>query len=103
MHWSRRIFREKGQGICIRNGELSFNRKLPVTPEQAEGIHAATVVREGDRFFACMEYRVSVPETGSAEELSQDCAGMDRGVVIPLQLSDGTHYGDENTASYGAH
>ena len=72
-----------------------FNKQLPLTPDEAQGIHAATVVREGDRFYACLEYAVSVPETGSAEELSQDCAGMDRGVVIPLMLSDGTHYGDE--------
>ena len=72
-----------------------FNKQLPLTPDEAQGIHAATVVREGDRFYACMEYTVRVPETGSAEELSQDCAGMDRGVVIPLMLSDGTHYGDE--------
>ena len=69
-----------------------FNKEIPVTPEQAEGIHAATVVREGDSFYASLEYAVSVPDTGSAEELSQDCAGMDRGVVIPLMLSDGTHY-----------
>ena len=53
------------------------------------------MVREGDRFYACLEYTVTVPGTLSAEELSQDCAGMDRGVVIPLQLSDGTHYGVE--------
>ena len=72
-----------------------FNKEMPVTPEQAEGIHAATVVREGDRFYACMEYRVSVPETLSAEALAEDLAGMDRGVTVPLQLSDGTRYGTE--------
>ncbi len=72
-----------------------FNKEMPVTPEQAEGIHAATVVREGDRFFACMEYRVSVPETLSAEALAEDLAGMDRGVTVPLMLSDGTQYGTE--------
>ena len=72
-----------------------FNKEMPVTPELAEGIHAATVVREGDRFYACMEYRVSVPETLSAEALAEDLAGMDRGVTVPLQLSDGTRYGTE--------
>ena len=91
-----RLDLKRRQLFLPKSGWLNiFNRKLPVTPEQAEGIHAATVVREGDRFYVCMEYRVSVPETLSAEELSQDCAGMDRGVVIPLQLSDGTHYGEE--------
>ena len=72
-----------------------FNKQLPLTPEQAQGIHAATVVREGDRFYACLEYTVTVPGTLSADELSRACAGLDRGVVIPLMLSDGTHYGDE--------
>ena len=91
-----RLDLKRRQLFLPKSGWLNiFNRKLPVTPEQAGGIHAATVVREGDRFYACMEYTVRVPDTGSAEELSQDCAGLDRGVVIPLMLSDGTHYGDE--------
>ena len=45
--------------------------------------------------IVCLEYTVTVPETGSAEELSRECTGLDRGVVIPLQLSDGTQYGTE--------
>ena len=91
-----RLDLKRRQLFLPKSGWLNiFNRKLPVTPEQAGGIHAATVVREGDRFYACMEYTVRVPDTGSAEELSQDCAGLDRGVVIPLMLSDGTHYGEE--------
>ena len=86
---SRQLFLPKPGWLNV------FNKKLPLTPGQAKGIHTATVVREGDRFYACLEYTVTVPETGSAEELSRECTGLDRGVVIPLQLSDGTQYGTE--------
>ena len=86
---SRQLFLPKPGWLNI------FNKQLPLTPEQAKAIHTATVVREGGRFFACLEYTVTVPETRSAEELSRECTGLDRGVVIPLQLSDGSQYGRE--------
>lgn len=80
------IYTNGGQ-IISTSGEINFSNN--------SSDHAATIVREGDYFYACFEYRVNVPETQSLTALMEDCEGLDRGVVIPIQLSDGTKYATE--------